>query len=203
MQAHIEPYLPQLTEYLGRYLTPTPTIVNALAQRLQLKTVRKGELVLLAGSPCHYQYFIAQGLLVSYSLDEKAAERVIQLSTENSWTGDLNSYINNVPAVRAIRAFEDSKLLQLARPAWDDLLAADPAFEKLFRILFQNAYIEQTKRVNMMLAYDARKRYEIFIEYFPQLVGRVELRLIASYLDMTPETLSRVRKALWLDADQV
>jgi hypothetical protein len=81
----------------------------------------------------------------------------------------------------------------LNRADYMRLLEQIPAVEKLFRIIFQNAYIAQTNRVSMMLNTDVKKRFELFKQHNPHLIGRVEWKIIASYLDMAPETLSRIK----------
>jgi CRP-like cAMP-binding protein len=156
-------------------------------------TLKKGELLLSPNMICRNQYFILEGLLVSYEFDDKGFEKVIQISTENSWTGDLESFTHSTPTVRFIKAAENCELLAFHKKYWLQILDEIPALEKLFRILYQQAYLNQTKRVSIMLKSDAKNRFESFCKAFPHLLHRADWKTIASYLDMTPETLSRIK----------
>jgi CRP-like cAMP-binding protein len=156
-------------------------------------TLKKGELLLSPNMICRNQYFILEGLLVSYEFDDKGFEKVIQISTENSWTADLESFTHATPTVRFIKAAENCELLAFHKKYWSKMLDEVPALEKLFRILYQQAYLNQTKRVSIMLKSDAKNRFGSFCDAFPYLVQRADWKTIASYLDMTPETLSRIK----------
>ncbi|MEY4902928.1 MAG: hypothetical protein RLZZ292_743, partial [Bacteroidota bacterium] len=109
-------------------------------------------------------------------------------------TGDLNSYTSDQLSNRIIIASEKTKLILLKRQNWETLLNLNYKFEKLFRIIFQNAYIQQTKRVESAMKYDSKTRLKNFLSENPTILSRVQKKIIASYLDMTPETLSRLLK---------
>jgi CRP-like cAMP-binding protein len=155
--------------------------------------LKKGDLLLSPQMICRNQYFILEGLLVSYEFDDKGFEKVIQISTENSWTGDMESFTYLTPTDKFIKASENCELLVISKAKWLKALEEIPVLEKLFRILYQQAYLNQTKRVGIMLKSDAKNRFESFCEAFPHLLNRADWKIIASYLDMTPETLSRIK----------
>ena len=134
--------------------------------------------------------------MVAYEIDKKGEEHVIQIGLENSWIGDLESYTKNIKCNRIIKADCDCELLLLDQINYKKLLENFPVFEKLFRILFQNAYIHQTQRISMMLKTDMKSRIKYFFEKNENLIGKVELKIIASYLGMSPETLSRLKKSI-------
>jgi CRP-like cAMP-binding protein len=160
---------------------------------LKFAMIKKGNTFLKTGDTCRFQYFILKGLVITYEPDNNGKDHVIQIGTENSWIGDLGSYTNEKPSVKYLVAAEDLELLLLDKKTLDELYQSYPILEKLFRILFQVAYIKQTERVSMMLISDAEKRFQTFKQSFPELIGRVEWKVIASYLDMSPETLSRIK----------
>ncbi len=183
----------QFKTYISEYVKLTDEEFEDFFACFQFATLNKGELLLSPQMICRSQYFILKGMLVSYEFDDKGFEKVIQISTENSWTGDLESYTHLKPTVRFIKAAENCELLALHKSNWLKILEEIPALEKLFRILFQQAYLNQTKRVSIMLKSDAKNRFESFCEAFPHLLNRADWKIIASYLDMTPETLSRIK----------
>ena len=182
------------SDYLKQQITALPEEIDFFYNLLTLKSYKKNEKILFQDSICKNQFFIVKGVLLAYEIDEKGIEHVIQIGLENSWIGDLESYINNTRCSRIIRAYSDCDLLLLNQTNYQKLLENCPIFEKLFRILFQTAYIKQTERVSMMLKTDMENRLKYFLEKNKTLLEKVEWKIIASYLDMSPETLSRIKK---------
>jgi CRP-like cAMP-binding protein len=173
----------QFVDYLAQYISIDNQDALHFFEALKSMTIKKGETILETGSICKFQYFILKGLVITYESDDKGKDHVIQIGTENSWIGDLGSYTNERPSAKYLVAAEDL----------ESLFQSLPILEKLFRILFQTAYIKQTERVSMMLISDSENRFTIFKTQFPDLIDRVEWKTIASYLNMSPETLSRIK----------
>ncbi|HEU4495871.1 MAG TPA: hypothetical protein VFR70_02355 [Flavobacterium sp.] len=186
----------QFKIYLRRNISISNEDFELCLKFFEQKEVSKGTLLLDYNSSSSNQYFILSGITCSFILDDFGNEKTIQISTENSWTGDLNGYTYGKLSEKKILCISDCKVLVLAKENWEKLLIDIPAFERLFRILFQKAYVEQTKRVEILQTADAKNRYLLFCRKFPELVARVELRFIASFLNIKPETLSRIRKSL-------
>jgi CRP-like cAMP-binding protein len=186
----------QFFNYLEQFIAIREDDFEQFYAALEFKKIAKGDLLLRSDKICRHQYFILKGLLVVYEPDDKGKDHIIHIAVENNWTGDLVSYTNELPSKRYILALEDCELLLLSKKNEQTLLRDLPILEKLFRILFQRAYINQTERVSMMLQSDAAQRFELFREKFPHILQRVEWKIIASYLDMTPETLSRIKSKL-------
>jgi CRP/FNR family transcriptional regulator, anaerobic regulatory protein len=184
----------KIKKYLQKYIELTEIEVQQFLELTVFKTIEKGEILLDFDKKCKYQFFIVDGLLISYSLNENGENKVIQISTENTWTGDLNSYTTDNLTNRLIRAYERTNLILLKKQNWENLLKLNCKYEKFFRIIFLNAYIQQTKRVESAMKYDSKTRLKNFLIDNPQLINRVQKKIIASYLDMTPETLSRLLK---------
>jgi CRP/FNR family transcriptional regulator, anaerobic regulatory protein len=184
----------QIKKYLQKFIDVTDVEIQQFLELTETMTVEKGKVILDIDKKCKHQFFIISGLLISFNINERGNDKVIQISTENTWTGDLTSYLFDKPANRVIKSYEKTELLLLKYDNWKKLLESNCKFEKLFRILFQNAYIEQTNRVSSSMKLDMRERLEKFIDENPNLLKRVQKKIIASYLDMTPETLSRLSK---------
>lgn len=186
----------QFREYLLRYINICDNSFDAIFNALTHQNVEKATTILHIGQQCKYQYFIIKGLLLASEIDDKGNEHIIQIGIENSWIGDLASYTHLTPSNRQIKAVENCVLLLLSREGYETLLNTIPDFERLFRIIFQKAYIKQTERVSLMLNSDAENRFKIFKENNEALLPRLEWKTIASYLDMSPETLSRIKNKL-------
>jgi CRP-like cAMP-binding protein len=127
-------------------------------------------------------------------VDEKGAEHILQFASEGWWIADLSSYLTNEPSRFNIEAIEDSDVLLLSKPSWDTLMQTIPKFEHYFRLLIQNHLITTQKRLMQSLAEPAEEKYVAFANTYPQCVQRVPQHMIASYLGITRETLSRLRK---------
>jgi CRP-like cAMP-binding protein len=165
-------------------------VTSLLVQR-QLK---KKEPLQLEGQPCDFINYINEGVLRAYYRDENLNESIIMFAVQDWWITDMYSFATHNPAMLNIDALEPSTVLQLSKGDMDKILADLPKLEKFFRILMQNAYIREQLRVIQNLSLPAEQRYKNFLEKYPQFATRVPLKQIASYLGITPEFLSVLRK---------
>ncbi len=157
------------------------------------KKLRKRQYLLQEGDVCKYTAFVEKGILRSYTIDNKGAEHILQFALEGSWMADLYSYLTNEPSLFNIDALEDCELLLITKSSWDVLLEKIPAFERYFRILIQKNLIATQRRLMGSLSETAEEKYIKLIKTYPDCVQRVPQHMIASYLGITRETLSRVR----------
>ncbi|SIS96653.1 Crp/Fnr family transcriptional regulator [Belliella pelovolcani] len=139
---------------------------------------------------------IKKGCLMTSYIDEVDFRHVIQFGIDNWWTGDLNSFMNNVPSIYSIKAMTDVEVLTWNKVNFDLLCASSPNFEKYFRILFQNSLISHQKRIIRNISFSAEQKYLTFLKNYPRLELIVPQKYIASYLGITPVFLSNLRKKL-------
>jgi len=158
------------------------------------RKVRKKQFMLQEGDVSKYQIFVNKGLLRSYTIDDKGAEHILQFALEGWWTADLYSFFTEEPSLFTIEALEDSELLLITRPSWETLLEKLPVLERYFRILIQNSLIATQRRLMESLSETAEKKYLKFMKMYPESIQRVPQHMIASYLGITRETLSRLRR---------
>jgi CRP-like cAMP-binding protein len=158
------------------------------------RKLRKKQFMLQEGDISRYQIFVNKGLLRSYTIDEKGAEHILQFALEGWWTADLYSFFTDEPSLFNIEALEDSELLLITRSSWETLLEKVPVFERYFRILIQNSLIATQRRLMGSLSETAEKKYLKFMKMYPESIQRVPQHMIASYLGITRETLSRLRR---------
>jgi CRP-like cAMP-binding protein len=163
---------------------------------LIVKKLRKKQYLLQAGDVCQFEHFVSSGLLRAYTLDALGAERVIMFAPEDWWLSDLYSLLTNTPSTLNIDALEDSEVVCIEKSNLENLYREVPKFERFMRISFQNAFVSQQQRILQSISQPAEDRYVAFIKKYPALQQRVPQLQIASYLGITPETLSRVRKQL-------
>ena len=160
------------------------------------KKIRKRQYILQEGDVCKYTAFVEKGMLRMYTIDEKGSEHIMQFAFEGWWISDQFSFLTGEPAIYNIDALEDSELLLLSKPAEEQLLQKIPKFERYFRILLQNNLIATQRRLISSLSQTAEQRYNQLLETCPTIPQRVPQHMMASFLGITPETLSRIRKQL-------
>jgi len=160
------------------------------------KKLRKRQYLLQEGDPSRFITFVEKGMLRLYTVDEKGVEHIMQFAFEGWWIGDHYSFLTGEPSVYNIDAIEDCELLLLSRTAEEQLLQQVPKFERFFRILLQNSLIALQRRMVSSLSRTAEQKYQDLVQSCPTIPNRVPQHMMASYLGITPETLSRIRKHL-------
>lgn len=169
---------------------------HQLAPVLNFRTYQKDAVLLREGEICKNIFFVENGLLRSFSINETGKEHIIQFAPEDWFMSDRNSNYLNAPSDFCITAVEDSKVV-LIGPEFLKLASdISPQFREYNELLLQNHILHLQKRVNLLLSASAETRYLEFIDLYPDLTLRVPQWMIASYLGITPESLSRVRKEL-------
>ncbi|MBN2731228.1 MAG: Crp/Fnr family transcriptional regulator [Balneolaceae bacterium] len=157
------------------------------------KRMLKRQFLLQEGDVCRELAFVEKGSLYSYTVDSKGNQHVIRFAFEGWWMANLQSFFTQTPTNLNIEVLEDSELLMLDRQNHEKLIEEIPAYERYQRIMFQNAYVALQQRVENALGLTAEEKYARLIEQNPEFLNRVPLNLVASYLGVSPETLSRVR----------
>ena len=161
---------------------------------LQRKSIKRKEFLLTQGQICRTENFITKGCVRVYTIDENGAEHIIMFGMEDWWVGDLYSFLTQTPATYFIDALEDTELWQVSKENLDLLYKKVPKFERFFRLILQNAFIAQQKRITENLSFTAEQRYLDFMNRYPQLEQRISQKQISAYLGVTPVFLSILRK---------
>ena len=160
------------------------------------KKIRKGQFLLRAGEVSRYLAFVEKGCLRQYSIDSKGEEHVVQFAIEDWWISDMYSSLTGAPATYNIDALEDSEVLLLDTALQEKLCTEIPPFERFFRLLLQGSFVAKERRITAALSLSAEEQYLSLLELYPELFQRVPQNQIASYLGITPQSLSRIRKTL-------
>lgn len=160
------------------------------------KKLRKRQYLLQDGDTCKHLAFVAKGLLRTYNVDLKGDEHMSVFGWEGWWLSDFNSFLSGEPAIFNIDAIEDSELLLISRKDYDALTLEVPVMDRYFRILYQNSIVTKERRLMSSITHSAEEQYVQLIESNPKMIERIPQNLIASYLGIAPETLSRIKKNL-------
>lgn len=184
-------------DYIERYISLTTAEKDTFMALVKQYHLKKGELLLEAGKYCSRQYFIIKGCVRTYYTDQKAEEHIIQFGIENWWAADINSFINHTPADYSIQALENTEVVILEGDDLERLYAEIPKFERLFRIIIQKAYVAAQQRIVASISQTAEERYTAFLQKYPGLDQRVPQYMIASYIGVTPEFFSKMKKEFY------
>ncbi len=160
------------------------------------KKIRKKQYLLQEGDICRHLAFVEKGLLRSYNVDEKGIEHMIHFAWEGWWMADMLSFLSVEPSTYHIDAIEDAELLLISRNDFEEMLLKVPVMERYFRILFQNNIISKERRLISSISNTAEEKFIHLTATNPELIKRIPQQLVASYLGITPETLSRIKKKL-------
>ncbi|MEM9544869.1 MAG: Crp/Fnr family transcriptional regulator [Bacteroidota bacterium] len=162
--------------------------------RFIMKEFSKREQLLFSGNHSFDLYFVEKGCLRTFVTDYNGVEHNISFSIENWWAGDLQSFLNKESAVYSIQALENTTVLAINKTNWDYLVEKVPAFLGYTRVLFRNHIFSQQNRISQNLSFTAMERYDYFQQNYPDQFQRISQKHLASYLGITPEFLSMLRK---------
>lgn len=185
-----------LLSNLSKYISLTTEETEFFTSLLKSKYLAKGEFLLREGDVCKYETFVTKGCLKAYYLDENGFEHIIDFLIEEWWANDLYSLFTQTASKSNIKAIEDTAVLQISKNDLEILYQKIPKFERFFRILFQNAYITQRAQINSTLSIEAEERYLLFLQKKPYAEKRFTQKDIASYLGITPQFLSALKKKI-------
>jgi len=158
------------------------------------KKLRKRQFLVQAEEECKYLAFVERGILRSYTIDARGNEHVVQFAFEGWWISDLFGFFTGEPATFSIDVIENTEALILTHANLEKMFVAVPKLERFFRILIQNSYVALQRRMVGTLTLCAEERYMRLLSHSPDIATRIPQHMVASYLGVTPETLSRIRK---------
>lgn len=186
----------QLIKYINSFsiLPLTSEEEQLVKSTFVYKKIRKRQYLLQAGEVCKHAAFIIKGAMRQYSVDDKGIEHIVRLSIENWWAVDRESYVMLTPSPYNIDAWEDTDVLLLTKADALNRLNNIAAFGEMTRKLDENHAFAYQKRLNAYISFSAEKRYADLANTYPEFLQRFPQHIIASYLGMTKETLSRIRK---------
>ncbi len=183
-----------ILSHITRHVTLTKAEEDFFISILLPVKLKQGEFAEKGGEITYNFIHVNSGCLMTYFTDKEGDDQVIQFATSGWWTGDLHSLTTQQPSIYTTRAIADSEILLLPKVRMEELLERYPVFERYFRIMFQNSLVTHQNRIIEAFAFTAEDRYTNFQKKYPQLEQFVPLKYIASYLGITPEFLSKIRR---------
>ena len=183
-----------LIDYFNGILTLNEQEKDILGAHFFSRLYRKKQYLLQEGNVCNTFNFVVSGCMRLYKADEGGSNHIVQFATENWWITDLGSFYTMKPSELNIEAIEDTTVLQIKHKDLLKLYIHAPKFNRIFRVLVENNLITMQERLLQTMTADAKVRYHSFLKQYPNLSNRIPNTYIASFLGITPEFLSKIRK---------
>jgi CRP/FNR family transcriptional regulator, anaerobic regulatory protein len=167
---------------------------SVLLGSLKLVKIKRKQLLIHEGQVAKEVAFVLKGCLRSYTIDQNGFEHILQFAPKDWWITDMYSFISQKEAFLTVDAINDSEVLLLKRENQLKLFEEIPSLERYFRILTENALVNSRKRLMENLSLTAAERYNNFCKTYPSLINEIPQKLVASYIGVTPEFLSKLKR---------
>ncbi len=184
----------QIKKNLNKYVDFTDAEIELIVSKMAFKTYQRKEFIISEGQVCKHKFFILDGLVRSFYFDEKGKEKIIQFALENWWISNMESFVLETPSTTAIQAIEKTTLLSISKNDLEQLYNKIPKLERFFRMLTENMLIAIQRRSDFYLQMKSKDLYQQFVKLHADFAQRIPQYMIASYLEITPEYLSELRK---------
>lgn len=185
-----------LIQSLEKHIALTAADKTLLQNAVRERRIKKGQFLVHEGAVSRCTNFVLSGSVRTYFIDMQGTEHIVQFAIEGWWISDLNSFIEQAPATFHVQAIEDTVVLELPYEQLEKLYTEIPKMERYFRIITQRAFVAFQQRIVQNLSMDAEARYIAFQKKYPKIELRIPQRLVASYLGISPEFLSKIKKRL-------
>ncbi len=185
-----------LIDHLNAYLTLDAMEIKELEQQVTSRSLKRRQFLLAQGEVCKHYNFIVEGCFKMYKVDGDAKEHNLHFATENQWITDIGSFHSGLPSQLYIEAIEPSRVLQIEKKALISFYEDSLKFNRIFRVIIENEFVLLQNRLLQTISTTAEQRYLDFLENYGHLHNRISNVQIASYLGITPEFLSNIRKKI-------
>jgi CRP-like cAMP-binding protein len=180
-----------------KYIDAGKDELQFFTSKLERASLKKKEKLITAGEHCRHVAFVNKGCLRSFIYDKDGNEHILQFAIEDHWISDLYSFLSGQPAIYTIEAIENTELLKISVDSLEEVYTHFPKYERFFRLLIQKSYVVTQQRMVSALSENAEEKYLALIERSPMLINRLPQQYLASYLGITPESFSRIKKKLF------
>lgn len=185
-----------LIQYFESYIPLKQSEKELFDGRVSKRIIKRRQMILQEGFICKHYSLVERGCLRMYGIDDKGVEHNIQFAAEGDWIADIGSFHSKKPSRLFIEAIEPAEIYQIEQQDLYFLYINIPKLDRIFKVIVENKFVELQNRVLQNLSSTAEQRYIGFLEQYPKLASRLPNTQIASYLGITPEFLSKIRKDL-------
>lgn len=185
-----------IIKHFQSYLRLSNEEISLIEARIKHRTIKRRQKILQEGTICKHYTFVVKGCFKMYGVDDKGYEHNIQFAAENDWIMDIGSFHAMKSSHLHIEAIEAAEIIQIEQQDLYYLYTNIPKLDRIFKVIIENKFVELQNRVLQNFSSTAQQRYLSFLEQYPLLSNRLPNTQIASYLGITPEFLSKIRKDL-------
>ena len=189
-----------LLNYIRDYVDLTKIEEEILVSKIRYRKYLKGQYVIQQGDICKYSNFVISGCTKTFYLDDNGQEHIIMFSIEDWWASDIGSFITQTPADYNVQCIENTELIQFSYDNQDELFLQIPKLERFFRKIIEKGLVASQKRIVRNFSLSAKEQYLYFKEQYPKIEQRIPQYMIASYLGITKEFLSKIKSQLATEA---
>jgi len=182
-----------LLAHIQKYTSLTLDEQTIIEQNVKCITLAKKDYLFSEGDLCNAQYFVMEGCLRMFFIKNSGVEQIVQFGLDNWWISDYTSLTLNTPSLFYLQAVQLCKIAVLKKDKQDELFLQIPKMEHYFRSIYQRAYAAAQTRQVYFSDLSGREKYEHFANSFPDFVQRIPQYMLASYLGLTPEFISKIR----------
>lgn len=188
-----------LLDYISNFITLTSEEESVLLSKIAYRKYLKGQYIVQQGDVCKQSSYLISGCTRTFFMDSKGQEHIVMFAIEDWWTSDIGSFITQTPADYNVQCIENTEVIQFSHDNQEDLFQEIPKLERLFRKMLEKALVSSQKRIVRNFSQTAREQYLFFKKQYPSIEQRVPQYMIASYLGITKEFLSKIKSQLILE----
>lgn len=185
-----------LIKYISKNIDLTQNEVDIITEHTKHRRYLKGQFIVQQGDICRNESFVISGCAKTFHIDTEGQEHIVTFAIENWWASDFGSFITQTPADYNVQCLENTEVIQFSYENLQLMFNKIPKMERFVRIVSQNAYVASQKRIVRNFSMSAKEQYVKFKNLYPQIDQRVPQYLIASYLGITKEFLSKIKSQL-------
>ena len=185
--------------FINKHVLLTNDEEALLLSKLSHRKYLKGHYVVQQGDVCKYSGFVVSGCTRTFYVDEEGQEHIVMFSIEDWWASEIGSFVSQSPSDYNVQCIEETHLIQLSFEDQEDLFKQIPKLERFFRLILEQAFVASQKRIISSFSLSAKERYLNFKKQYPKIEQRIPQYMVASYLGISKEFLSRIKKQLILE----
>ena len=188
-----------LLDYINKHIDLTVEEEAFLTSKVTYRKYLKGQYIVQQGDVCKYECFVVSGCTKTFFVDEQGQEHIVMFAIEDWWASDMGSYITQTPADFNVQCIENTEFVMFSYDDIEDLYREIPKLERFFRLIIERAFVASQKRLVRNFSLSAKDRYLYFKNQYPKIEQRIPQYMIASYLGITKEFLSKIKGQLLLE----
>ena len=182
--------------YINKYVLLTKEEEAILFSKVSYRKYLKGQYIVQQGDVCKYSGFVISGCTRTFYINDEGQEHIVMFSIENWWASEIGSFVTQTPSDYNVQCIENTELIQLSYIEQEELFIEIPKLERFFRLVLEKAFVASQKRIVRNFSLTAKEQYLHFKKLYPKLEQRIPQYMVASYLGITKEFLSKIKSQL-------